>query len=55
MVSWTYKKGKLKKKFAVLMDHDFNFIEGQKEDLLEKIQLKLGLTREELNKILAEL
>jgi uncharacterized protein YjbJ (UPF0337 family) len=53
--NWNELKGKLKQKFAVLTDNDLMFEEGKKEEMLAKLQIKLGKTKEELNKIIAEL
>lgn len=50
--NWNEQKGKLKKKFAVLTDNDLMYEEGQREELLGKLQVKLGKTKEELAKIL---
>ena len=55
MEHWIDKKVKLKQKFAVLMDKDLNLIEGHKEEMLAKVQMKLGVSREELLKIIAGL
>ncbi len=53
--NWNEQKGKLKQKFAVLTDNDLMFEEGKKEEMLGKLQIKLGKTKEELHKIIAEL
>ena len=53
--NWNEQKGKLKQKFAVLTDNDLMFEEGKKEEMLAKLQIKLGKTKEELHKIVAEL
>ena len=52
---WNFLKGKLKKKFAVLTDNDLMFEEGKKEVMLGKLQIKLGKSKEELDKIIAAL
>ena len=52
---WNEQKGKLKKKFAVLTDNDLMFEEGKKEVMLGKLQIKLGKSKEELDKIIAAL
>ena len=52
---WNEQKGKLKQKFAYLTDNDLLFIEGKKEEMLGKIQIKLGKTKEELLSIIASL
>lgn len=48
------QKGILKKKFAALTDSDLMFASVKKEEMLGKLQIKLGKTREELNKIISE-
>ena len=53
--SWEEQKGKLKQKFATLTDNDFLFAEGKKEEMMGKLQIKLGKSKEELHKILAAL
>ena len=50
--NWNEQKGKLKQKFAVLTDNDLMFEEGKKDEMLGKIQVKLGKTKEELHKII---
>ena len=50
--NWNEQKGKLKKKFAVLTDNDLMFQEGKKEELFAKLQIKLGKSKEELEKII---
>lgn len=53
--NWNETKGKLKQKFALLTDNDLLFDEGKKDEMLGKIQIKLGKTKEELRAILASL
>lgn len=53
--NWNEQKGKLKKAFAVLTDNDLMFEEGKKDEMLGKVQIKLGKTKDEWVKILAEL
>ncbi len=50
--NWNEQKGRLKQKFAVLTDNDLMFEEGQRDEMLGKLQVKLGKTKEELIKIL---
>lgn len=52
---WEEQKGKLKQKFAALTDNDLLFAEGKKEEMLGRIQVKLGKTKEELFKIIGKL
>ncbi len=53
--NWNEQKGKLKQKFAVLTDNDLMFAEGKKDEMLGRIQLKLGKTKDELRSIIASL
>ena len=53
--NWNEQKGKLKQKFAVLTDNDLMFDEGKKEEMLGKLQIILGKTKEELRKIIEAL
>ncbi|MDM8159590.1 CsbD family protein [Labilibaculum sp. K2S] len=50
--NWKEQKGKLKKKFAFLTENDLMFEEGKQEEMLGKLQIKLGKTKEELYKII---
>jgi uncharacterized protein YjbJ (UPF0337 family) len=52
---WNEQKGKLKQKFATLTDDDLMYVEGKKDEMLGKLQIKLGKSKDELNKIIAEL
>ena len=52
---WNELKGKLKQKYATLTDNDFLFEEGKKDEMLGKIQTKLGKTKDEWDKIVAGL
>ena len=52
---WNEQKGKLKKKFAVLTDNDLMFEEGKKDEMFGKLQIKLGKSKEEFEKIIASL
>lgn len=53
--NWNEQKGKLKQKFAVLTDNDLMFAEGKKDEMLGKLQIKLGKTKEEMQKIMDSL
>ena len=52
--NWNEQKARLKKKFAVLTDNDLMFEESKKDEMLAKLQIKLGKTKEELHKILSD-
>lgn len=50
--NWNEQKGKLKQQFANLTDDDLMFAEGKKDEMLGKLQIKLGKTKEELHKVM---
>ena len=52
---WEEFKGKLKQKFATLTDDDLKLEEGKQEELIGRLQVKLGKTKEELHKLIEEL
>ena len=52
--NWNEQKAKLKKQFAVLTDNDLMFEEGKKEEMMAKLQIKLGQTKEQLQKIIGD-
>ncbi|MES2848022.1 MAG: general stress protein CsbD [Bacteroidota bacterium] len=51
--SWAEQKEKLRKMFSSLRDSDLYFDESKKEEMLGKLQLKFGKTKEELLRVLA--
>lgn len=53
--NWKEQKGKLKQRFAILTDNDLLFDEGKKDEMLGKLQIRLGKTKEELHKIINSL
>jgi len=53
--NWEQTKGKLKQKFALLTDNDLLLQEGKHEELLGRVQARLGKTKEEMHKIISEL
>jgi len=50
--NWNEQKGKLKQKFAVLTDNDLMYENGKKEEMLGKLQIKLGKTKEQLRDLI---
>jgi uncharacterized protein YjbJ (UPF0337 family) len=46
--NWNMIKGKLKQEFADLTDDDLTYIEGKEDELLGRIQIKTGETKEEV-------
>lgn len=53
--NWNETKGKLKQKFGELTDNDLMYVEGKKDEMLGKLQIKLGKTKEELHQIIESL
>ena len=53
--NWNEQRGKLKQKFAVLTDNDLMYVEGKKDEMLGRIQIKLGKTKEQLYAIIEAL
>jgi uncharacterized protein YjbJ (UPF0337 family) len=54
-INWEYQKEKLKERFASLTDKDLQFEQGKMEEMLTKLQNKVGKTRHELHTIIAKL
>jgi uncharacterized protein YjbJ (UPF0337 family) len=46
--SWNEVKGKLKQKYADLTDDDLTFAEGKDDEMLGRLQQRLGKTKDEL-------
>ena len=53
--NWNEQKGKLKQKFGFLTDNDLMFEEGREDEMLGRLQIKLGKTKDDLRKFIAEL
>lgn len=53
--NWKEIKGKLKQKFDMLTDSDLLFSEGKQDEMLGRLQTKLGRTKAEVHKIISEL
>ena len=50
--SWNEIKGKLKQKYAQLTDDDLTYTEGKDDELIGKLQKKLGRSAEEVRQML---
>ena len=46
--SWNEVKGKLKQKYGQLTDDDLTFADGKEDELLGRLQKRLGRTKDEL-------
>jgi uncharacterized protein YjbJ (UPF0337 family) len=50
--NWNERKSRLKMKFELLTDNDLMFEEGNNDEILEKLQVRLGKSKAELQKII---
>ncbi len=53
--NWNEIKGKLKQKYATLTDDDLLYAEGMQDEMLGRLQVKLGKTKAELEEIFGSL
>lgn len=53
--NWIEQKAILKAKFSILSETGLNYEDGKNDELLNKIQIKLGKTKEELLKIISSI
>jgi hypothetical protein len=53
--SWREQKIMLKRRFPILSDEDFVFPDEEKETMLQKLAAKLGITKKEMELVMAEL
>jgi uncharacterized protein YjbJ (UPF0337 family) len=52
--NWNEMKGKLKQKFAGLTDDDLTFVEGKEDEMLGRLQQRLGKSEEEIRRAMEE-
>jgi uncharacterized protein YjbJ (UPF0337 family) len=53
--NWNETAGKLKQQYANLTDDDLLFEEGKEEELLGRLQAKVGKTKEQIRKIISKI
>jgi len=53
--SWNEIKGKLKQQYGNLTDDDLAFAEGKDDELLGRLQKKLGKTKDEVRQMIEKL
>jgi len=53
--NWKEIKGKLKQKFSLLTDDDLLMVDGKKDELVGRLQIKLGKTKEEIRELISRL
>ncbi len=53
--AWEIQKDKLQAKFPILTDEDLNYEKGKLDEMLNKVQIKLGKTKEQVEEIISAL
>ena len=53
--NWNEVAGKLKQKYAELTDDDLLLEEGKEDELLGKLQKKLGKTKEQIDSLIKKI
>ena len=53
--NWNETKGRLKQKFASLTDSDLLLLEGKQDEMIGRLQIRLGKTKEEIHKLISEI
>jgi len=51
--NWNEIKGKLKQKFSFLTDDDLLLVDGKKDELLGRLQVRLGKSKEEIRNLIS--
>ena len=53
--NWNQLKGKLKQKYSELSDDDLAYAEGKEDELLGRLQEKLGKTKDQIKEEISQL
>ena len=53
--SWNVTKGKIKQRWGELTDNDLTQIDGNYDELIGKLQLRLGKSKDEAHELVDEL
>lgn len=53
--NWNELKGKLKQKYGQLTDDDLAFTEGKEDELLGRLQQRLGKNKEQIREVIEKL
>ncbi|HEX2920150.1 MAG TPA: general stress protein CsbD [Bacteroidales bacterium] len=54
-IIWSEQTAKLKRKFATITDRDLNFEKGKLEEMLSRLQEKMGKSKHELYDIITKI
>ena len=52
--NWPVIKGKMRQKYGILTESDLIWVDGKHDDLLRKLNLILGVSKEDLQKFISE-
>ncbi|GAB3661433.1 CsbD family protein [Echinicola sediminis] len=50
--NWNVLKGKLKQEYGNLTDDDLTYVEGKEDELVGRIQKRIGKTKEEVERFI---
>ncbi|MDZ4741928.1 MAG: CsbD family protein [Verrucomicrobiota bacterium] len=53
--NWNIITGKLKQKYATLTDDDLTYLEGKEDEMVGRIQKKVGKSKDEIRDYINEL
>ncbi|MEA3209235.1 MAG: hypothetical protein QOE70_2292 [Chthoniobacter sp.] len=53
--NWNEIKGKLKQKYGQLTDDDLTFAQGKEDELMGRLQKRLGKSKEEVRRAIEDL
>ena len=53
--NWNELKGKLKQEYADLSDDDLLYAEGKEDELVGRLQQRLGKTKDEVHRLIDDL
>lgn len=50
--NWNVIKGKIKQEYGEITDNDLTYTEGQEDELIGRLQKKMGKTKEEVKEFI---
>lgn len=53
--NWNEKKGKLKQEYGQLTDDDLAYSEGKEDELVGRLERRLGKSKDEIRKIISDI
>jgi uncharacterized protein YjbJ (UPF0337 family) len=51
--NWNEIKGKLKQKYSMLTDNDLLMVDSKNDEVIGRLQIKLGKTKEEIRTLIS--